>query len=941
MAVLNLMDRMRMEAGFPPLKRQNKDGGPGSGNFGHAGVPGQVGGSAPGKKCASSVQSKTSAIDAGKRKTMTEKAAALRKESAEIADFQAHINSKVKGYDPQPFIDSEKRQHAIKDEAKELLQELPAGTLFTRGCTLYEKKDDGKWRVNDGTREWQVSGDTAASEFCGYGDDTDYPPIEFIEKTDDAKMVQQITPQSTETYSKWAADLNGKERKDLVKQAKKDPAFKELVDAAVLYTEGGYVEQRQLCEQLVRDGLSEVSAKTVGEYANGNLYKFRDLYKGQDLKRSESSMAAGMVHLTEAVNASDPYDAPLFRVTQDRGIIKTDSDRVYVPPKEGDRIRIDAPTSFTASKDVEAELSKGKMGDIIHYELDKGATALNVAQLSRYKQEEYLTCGEFEVVSVQSKTRRVPLYHEPTKAEQLRGVEEDEWGKYTFYYEITVKIRQVGKTEFAKHEDAEHTYAICEGHFEDRMVPEAPEEEVNEDGGPGSGNHGHAGVPGQRGGSAPGSGSRTAVNGSDITKSYSGKTDLKSILKAQGFDGLPKVVSKKDFDDAVKACSFIAQRTYSASSQEVLDAYRDQLYNGDFYVEGGEARYGQGMYCASSESGEVTDEMRQVMEHYKTAGETKSIDTMAMWEKSQAKKAELQENNPEEYEAASKMPYTEFARKYLGVNPVSYTETMTLDPSAKTISIEELQSMKLPLRDQARLDYPRATALAALLGYDAVRIESRNFTVILNRTKTIILDERGQQDAKDSGAIFFQVGKDGVTYAIRDREVIGWISTGMSDGNSSENSLDNADPCDTMNMQLHGDDFKGHKGRPGQRGGSLPQLASGAVTDAIKEGTISTKLDRSAQSKHKKGSASYREAVQNGQRVSYFTIDDDELEKIVKRMAGTGIGYGKNGQFKEVIDTGKVVGVHAPKSGDDTETTRITVHYGKRGCHAVPAKPKK
>lgn len=47
MAVLNLMDRMRMEAGFPPLKRQNKDGGPGSGNFGHAGVPGQVGGSAP------------------------------------------------------------------------------------------------------------------------------------------------------------------------------------------------------------------------------------------------------------------------------------------------------------------------------------------------------------------------------------------------------------------------------------------------------------------------------------------------------------------------------------------------------------------------------------------------------------------------------------------------------------------------------------------------------------------------------------------------------------------------------------------------------------------------------------------------------------------------------------------------------------------------------
>ena len=375
------------------------------------------------------------------------------------------------------------------------------------------------------------------------------------------------------------------------------------------------------------------------------------------------------------------------------------------------------------------------------------------------------------------------------------------------------------------YEEDPHDYERVDGRFdsddEDEFDPDELyyflkgwqlKDEEHEDGGPGSGNFGHAGRPGELGGSAPGNGSRTAVNGSDITKSYSGKTDLKSILKAQGFDGLPKVVSKKDFDDAVKVSSFIAQRTYSASSQEILDAYRDQLYNGDFYVEGGEARYGQGMYCASSESGEVTDEMRQVMEHYKTAGETKSIDTMAMWEKSQAKKAELQENNPEEYEAASKMPYTKFARKYLGVNPVSYTETMTLDPSAKTISIEELQSMKLPLRDQARLDYPCATALAALLGYDAVRIESRNFTVILNRTKTIFLDENDRKDGKDDNVIHFQTGKDGVIYAIRGGKVIGWV---MAGGDAQKENTDGGPGSGNF----------GHKGRPGEVGGSLAQGA--------------------------------------------------------------------------------------------------------------------
>lgn len=96
--------------------------------------------------------------------------------------------------------------------------------------------------------------------------------------------------------------------------------------------------------------------------------------------------------------------------------------------------------------------------------------------------------------------------------------------------------------------------------------------QLHMDGGPGSGNHGHKGVPGQVGGSAPGNGSRKVVHGKDISSGYKGKTDIKSVLHAQGFDGLPKVVSKKEFDEAVKKSKFVAQRTYSASSQEILEA---------------------------------------------------------------------------------------------------------------------------------------------------------------------------------------------------------------------------------------------------------------------------------------------------------------------------------------------------------------------------------
>ena len=98
------------------------------------------------------------------------------------------------------------------------------------------------------------------------------------------------------------------------------------------------------------------------------------------------------------------------RVAQDRGVIKsTDSgaQRIYVPPVAGETIRIEAPTSFSKDKDVVDKLAGSKMGDVIYYTIEPGARAVDVSKLSPYKQEELLSCGEYEVVSVDTKTLRV------------------------------------------------------------------------------------------------------------------------------------------------------------------------------------------------------------------------------------------------------------------------------------------------------------------------------------------------------------------------------------------------------------------------------------------------------------------------------------------------------------------------------------------------------
>lgn len=117
------------------------------------------------------------------------------------------------------------------------------------------------------------------------------------------------------------------------------------------------------------------------------------------------------------------------------------------------------------------------------------------------------------------------------------------------------------------------------------------------------------------------------VDGQDISGTWQRRSDefdfeIDDVINAQGFDGLPRVVSAEEFDRFVKEANdgngFIAQRTYSAPDQETLDAYRQQLYEGKWYVDcsTGGAQYGQGMYCAADYNGQLTQGIQAEMKHY-------------------------------------------------------------------------------------------------------------------------------------------------------------------------------------------------------------------------------------------------------------------------------------------------------------------------------------
>lgn len=294
------------------------------------------------------------------------------------------------------------------------------------------------------------------------------------------------------------------------------------------------------------------------------------------------------------------------------------------------------------------------------------------------------------------------------------------------------------------------------------------------------------------------SSANTIINGKDISAAWKRRPDqfdfeIEDVINAQGFDGKPRVVSAEEFDEAVKKSNFVAQRAYSAPDQETLDAYRDQLYNGKWYVDcsTGGARHGQGMYCVADYSGNLTDDMRFEASAY--AGyygnrpsyiETFTVDPSAKFIEEATIREKMNAYNDELLSHAYRDAISETTRpesitsmidnykKYFGV-------TMTPDDMAAYMKGMQLQNMKsddftgsvkkqtnqiikkYKLKDHSLVQsayrntdaYKNASkkefsdigSFAAAEGWDGIKVSGREgqvpYAVILNRTKVIIKGE--------------------------------------------------------------------------------------------------------------------------------------------------------------------------------------------------------
>ena len=106
------------------------------------------------------------------------------------------------------------------------------------------------------------------------------------------------------------------------------------------------------------------------------------------------------------------------------------------------------------------------------------------------------------------------------------------------------------------------------------------------------------------------------------------------------------------------------------------------------------------------------------------------------------------------------------------------------------------------------------------------------------------------------------------------------------------------------------------------------------IRERILSGEQLLTIDIGKQGKHIVGHNNYIEGR------SFITIPTQELQKLIKKYAGTGeLVFDKNGVWKnqEVIKADKTIGVAVDNRMDEkNQTNTFKLHYGNSGVHAVP-----
>ena len=268
------------------------------------------------------------------------------------------------------------------------------------------------------------------------------------------------------------------------------------------------------------------------------------------------------------------------------------------------------------------------------------------------------------------------------------------------------------------------------------------------------------------------------VNGNDISQTWQRRKDqfafaIEDVINAQGFDGLPQIVSDTEFYKAVGNSNIIMQRAYCAETKEILEQYRKELYTGKWYVDcsvGGDA-YGKGMYTAYNTGTELQPWTERKVNIY-TSGHKRPygyIETMTL--SPDAKiithkyAVELKYNIKEEWEenrekytnsfvldSLNNSNYTDFEKAYIADRyfdiesensdrTVKWYKSLTEDEKSQlNKKIEsDVKQMKIELYaiDDFYASVDEGTA-SALFGYDAVMVgDDSGELVVLNRTKVI------------------------------------------------------------------------------------------------------------------------------------------------------------------------------------------------------------
>lgn len=228
--------------------------------------------------------------------------------------------------------------------------------------------------------------------------------------------------------------------------------------------------------------------------------------------------------------------------------------------------------------------------------------------------------------------------------------------------------------------------------------------------------------------------------------------EIDDIVNYQGFDGLPRLVKKDEFKKLVEEDHFIAKRSYSASSLEELEERKKELYYGKWYINcsTGGAQYGQGMYCAADYTkGTKVEGIMEEMEHYSSLNKNRGnpffrIETLTLDKSAKIldfdflKKCDrinLIRNLAGEYVNVN-CEFFKIDRRY-----IDGTLPKELEPKNKDLYIKAWQKIVDDIFKKRR----DIGAVAVELGYDAINARghgaSDSYTVILNRTKLIILDE--------------------------------------------------------------------------------------------------------------------------------------------------------------------------------------------------------